>query len=82
MQFNVIPRTLIPRTQKYNIICFVCLFDLTLYVPSTIFQLKGTGLPGLNQYEARIIVSQGPQRSDAGEAQTCGPSVSSQALYH
>ena len=30
---------------------FVCLFDLILYVPSTIFQLYiGTGLPGLNQY--------------------------------
>ena len=26
--------------------------------------------------------AQGPQRSDAGEAQTQGPSVSSQALYH
>ena len=29
--------------------CFV-LFDLILYVHSTIFQLCGTGLPGLNQY--------------------------------
>ena len=27
-----------------------CLFDLFLYVHSTIFQLCGTGLPGLNQY--------------------------------
>ena len=26
--------------------------------------------------------AQGPQRSDAGEARTRGPSVSSQALYH
>ena len=26
--------------------------------------------------------AQGPQRSDAGEARTNGPSVSSQALYH
>ena len=25
-------------------------FDLILYVHSTIFQLCGTGLPGLNQY--------------------------------
>ena len=25
---------------------------------------------------------QGPQRSDAGEARTPGPSVSSKALYH
>ena len=29
---------------------FVCLFDLILFVHSTIFQLCGTGLPGLNQY--------------------------------
>ena len=29
---------------------FVCLFDMILYVHSTIFQLCGTGLPGLNQY--------------------------------
>ena len=29
---------------------FVCLFDLILYVHSTIFQLCGTGLPWLNQY--------------------------------
>ena len=27
-------------------------------------------------------LAQGPQRSDAGEARTHGPSVSSQALYH
>ena len=26
--------------------------------------------------------AQGPQHSDAGEAQTWGPSVSSQALHH
>ena len=29
--------------------CF-CLFDLILYVHSTIFQLCGTVLPGFNQY--------------------------------
>ena len=29
---------------------FLLLFDLILYVHSTIFQLCGTGLPGLNQY--------------------------------
>ena len=29
---------------------FFCLFDFILYVHSTIFQLCGTGLPGLNQY--------------------------------
>ena len=29
-----------------------------------------------------MCLAQGPQRSDAGEARTRGPSVSSQALYH
>ena len=28
-----------------------------------------------------MCIAQGPQRSDAGEARTRGPSVSSQALY-
>ena len=43
----------------------------------------GTGLPGLNQYWARINVScSRTQHSDAGVAWTRGPSISSQALYH
>ena len=29
-----------------------------------------------------MCLAQGPQRSGASEARTCGPSVSSQALYH
>ena len=29
-----------------------------------------------------MCLAQGPQRSDAGEARTRGPLVSSQALYH
>ena len=33
-----------------DVVLFVCLFDFILYVHSTIFQLCGTGLPGLNQY--------------------------------
>ena len=41
------------------------------------------GFPGLNQYQARNNVSYSrTQHSDAGEAKTRGPSVSSQALYH
>ena len=36
---------------------FFVLFDLILYVSSTIFSYVGTGLPGLNQYLARINVS-------------------------
>ena len=47
------------------------------------FSYKGMGLPGLNQDKARINVScSRTQRSDAGDALTQGPSVSSQALYH
>ena len=37
------------NVRMYNGYIFV-LFDLILYVNSTIFQLCGTGLPGLNQY--------------------------------
>ena len=47
------------------------------------FSYVGTGLPGLNQKKARINVScSRTQCSDAGEARTSGPSVSSQALHH
>ena len=47
------------------------------------FSYVGTGLPGLNQYKARINVScSRTQHSDAGKARTPDPSVSSQALYH
>ena len=43
---------------------FFFLFDLILYVPSTIFSYKGTGLPGLNQYSARInVLAQGRVRN-------------------
>ena len=56
---------------------FVCLFDLILYVPSTIFQLYRDG-----SFWVDSVLAQGPQHSDASEVQTRGPSVSSQALYH
>ena len=38
-----------PNMISWTMLLF-CLFDLILYVHSTIFQLCGTGLPGLNQY--------------------------------
>ena len=42
-----------------------------------------TGIPGLNQYQARINVScSRTQHNEAGEAQTRGPLRSSQGLYH
>ena len=41
------------------------------------------GLPGLNQFYAKIYVScLSTQHSDASEAQTRRPTVLSQALYH
>ena len=47
------------------------------------FSYVQTGLPGLNQYWALINVPcSGTQCSDAGEAWTRNPSVSSQAFYH
>ena len=63
---------------KYDLtlnLIFICLYDLILYVPSTIFQLT--------RAKARInAFAQGPQRCDASEARPRGPSVSSQATYH
>ena len=58
---------------------FVCLYDLILCVPSTIFQLNRDGSPLV---EPVLCFAQEPQRRDAVEARTCGPSVASQALYH
>ena len=37
---------------------------------------------GISWSYSLTIFAQGPQRSDAGEAQTRGPSVLSQALYN
>ena len=51
--------------------------------PSQQLSYVGRGLPGFNQYLAKINVSYSrTQCSDAGEAQTRNPSASSQALYH
>ena len=47
---TVLPH-LMPDVQYVYIQKFaMCLFDLILYVHSTIFQLCRTGVPGLNQY--------------------------------
>ena len=63
---------------------FVSSFDLITYVPvNNFFSYVGTGLPGLNQHLSGINVScSRTQHSAAGEAQTCNPSILSQALYH
>ena len=59
--------------------CLFCLFDLILFCPSQqSFSYAGTGLPGLNQYFAKIKVSCSmTRRSDDGEAQNRGFFVSS-----
>ena len=43
-----------PFDQNPQFSTLLVLFDLILYVPSTIFQLNRDSLPGLNQYLARI----------------------------
>ena len=40
----------LPETAETSVTNDLFDFDLILYVHSTIFQLCGTGLPGLNQY--------------------------------
>ena len=61
----------------YSCHCF-CFVDLILYVPSTIFHLNRDG----SSWVEPVLTAQGPQCSDAGEARTRGPSVSSQVLHH
>ena len=50
MVAHILPTAPSPSDPGGGVDLFVCLFDLFLYVHSTIFQLCGTGLPGLNQY--------------------------------
>ena len=64
-----------------ELIC-VCLFVLILYVPSSIFKLNRDGSSWTSTKLGEMCLAQGPQRSDAREARTRDPSVSSQALYH
>ena len=70
---------LLPLCVKVMCLCLIWFF--TAHQQS--FSYVGTGLPGLNQYQAIINVScTRTQRNDAGEAPTHGPSVSIEALYH
>ena len=60
------------------------LFDLILYVPSTIFQLnrdRSSWVEPVLSWDKCVLHKDKPH-SDAGEARTLSPSVSSQALYH
>ena len=64
----------------YKPVCF--LFDSLC--PITNLSIKhGRFFLGLTSTKLGLMcLAQGPQRSDAGEAWTRGPLVSSQALYH
>ena len=60
-----------------------CLFHLILYFPSTIFQLQRDGSSWAEPVLSQDYCSCSRTHcSDVGEALTCGPLVSSQALYH
>ena len=62
--------------------CLFVWFD-SLCRSQQFFSYVGTGLPGLNQYWARINEScSRTQCSNASEARIRNPSVLSQALYH
>ena len=68
---------------KEPIWLFCLIWYESLHPSRQFFSYVGTGLPRLNQYQARINVTcSSIQHSDAGEALTRGPSVSSQALYY
>ena len=60
------------------------LFDLILYIPSTIFQLYRDGSSWVEPVisKDKCVLLKDHNESDAGEARTRGPSVSSLALYH
>ena len=68
-------------TIQWGLHCLLPLSDLILFVPSSIFQGR-VFLGWTSTKLGWMCLAQGPQRSDAGEARTRGPSVSSQALYH
>ena len=55
---------------------------MILYVPVNIFSHVGAGLLCWTSTKQLIGVLLEDIRSDAGEALTCNPSISSQALYH
>ena len=72
---------------KSRLICFVSFFCFCLiwFFTSTkqSFSYAGRFFLGLTSTKlGEMCLAQGPQRSDAGEARTRYPSVSSQALYH
>ena len=61
-----------------NTVCLIWFFTSHQQALSFV----GTGLPGLTSTKLGLMLDTRTQHSDAGEAWTCGPTVSSQALYH
>ena len=83
--FLSVPSTssLIANLAKSAINLIFVLFDLIIYIPSTIFQLCRYRSSWVEPVLTRINVScSRTQPSDSGEAQTCDLLVSSQVLYH
>ena len=72
------------KSKNILFVCFVCLFDLILYVPSIIVQLYRDGsswvVPVLSWVKCVLLKDHNAVLP--GEARTRGPSVSSQTLYH
>ena len=71
--------------QKHSCFVFCLIWFFSLYVLLTIFQLYRDGSSWVElvlSWELINVSWPRTQRSEAGEARTRGPSVSSQALYH
>ena len=67
--------------RQFHAVFIVCLFDLILYVPSTIFQLNRDGFSWVEpvlSYDKCVLL----EDHNAVTPVRLGPSVSSQALYH
>ena len=60
----------------------ICLFDSLRPINNLSVKQGRVFLGSTSTKLGLMCLEQGPQRSDAGEARTLGPSVSSQALYH
>ena len=82
LSFKLVSNKSLMKLHVCDIVLPAVWFD-SLRSSQQFFCYVRTGLPWLNQYQARINVSCSmTQRSDAGEAQTLNPSISREALYH
>ena len=81
VHYNVCPFNLLSTPSFWHRILINLRSPRVVHITvSKFFSYVGTGLPGLNQYKARINVS--CSRTQYSEARTPNPSISRQALYH